>query len=51
MFLGGIAIYAGGVLRDLNIELSKMYQSAALIMIVCAILLFMARPKPKSDDE
>jgi MFS family permease len=47
--IGGIAIYAGGVLRDSNIDLSNMYQFAALIMIICAILLFMVRPKSKSD--
>jgi len=46
---GGIAIYAGGVLRDSNIDLSNMYQFAALIMIICATLLFMVRPKSKSD--
>jgi MFS family permease len=43
--IGGIALYAGGVLRDSNIDLSSMYKFAALIMIICAILLFMARPK------
>jgi MFS family permease len=43
--IGGIALYAGGVLRDSNIDLSKMYQFAALIMIICAALLFMAKPK------
>jgi predicted MFS family arabinose efflux permease len=49
--IGGIALYAGGVLRDSNIDLSKMYQFAAMIMLLCASLLFMARPKPKSDIE
>jgi MFS family permease len=48
--IGGIALYAGGVLRDSNINLSKMYQFAALIMILCATLLFMVRPKPKPDE-
>ncbi|MDD4868909.1 MAG: MFS transporter [Kiritimatiellae bacterium] len=49
--IGGIALYAGGVLRDSNINLSKMYQFAALIMIICASLLFMVRPKPKPSEE
>jgi hypothetical protein len=49
--IGGIALYAGGVLRDSNINLSKMYQFAALIMIICASLLFMVRPKLKPDEE
>jgi MFS family permease len=45
--IGGLALYAGGVLRDMNINLSRMYHFAALIMILCAFLLFMARPKPR----
>ena len=49
--IGGIALYAGGVLRDSNIDLSKMYQFAALIMVICSGLLFMIRPKPVSDGE
>jgi predicted MFS family arabinose efflux permease len=49
--IGGIALYAGGVLRDSNIDLSKMYQFAALIMVICSALLFMIRLKPVSDGE
>jgi MFS family permease len=49
--IGGIALYAGGVMRDSNIDLSNMYKFAALIMIICAILLFMARPKSISNQE
>jgi hypothetical protein len=47
--IGGIAIYAGGVLRDSNVNLSLMYQFAALTMIICATLLFMAKPISRSD--
>ena len=43
--IGGIALYAGGVMRDSDINLSVIYKFAALIMVICAILLFMARPK------
>ncbi|MBN1181168.1 MAG: MFS transporter [Bacteroidales bacterium] len=43
--IGGIALFAGGVLRDMDINLSKMYQAASFIIIICALLLFMARPK------
>ncbi len=49
--IGGLALYAGGVLRDSNVDLSKMYQFAALIMITCAIMLFMVRPQSKSDGD
>jgi predicted MFS family arabinose efflux permease len=43
--IGGIALYAGGVLRDADIDLSRMYQFAAFTMIICAIMLFLIRPK------
>ena len=47
--IGGFAIYAGGVLRDSHIDMGKMYQFAALIMIICAALLFMIRPRSSPD--
>jgi MFS family permease len=43
--IGGISLYAGGMLRDAQVNLSRMYQFAALIIIVCALFLFLARPK------
>ncbi len=42
--IGGLALYAGGVLRDSDVGLSKIYSFAALTMIICALLLFMIRP-------
>jgi MFS family permease len=48
--IGGIALYAGGVLRDMDINLSRIYQVAALIMILCSALLFMAKPKSKIEE-
>ena len=47
--IGGISLYAGGALRDANIELGRMYQFAALIIIICAFLLFMVKPKSHSE--
>jgi len=41
--IGGLAIYAGGVLRDARIDLSYIYQTAAVIMVVCALLLLGVR--------
>ena len=38
--VGGIGIYAGGTLRDANINLSLMFQVAALTLLVCAFLLY-----------
>ncbi len=43
--IGGIGVYAGGLLRDSDINLSTMFKSASIIMILCALLLFLARPK------
>ncbi len=49
--IGGIALYAGGILRDMDVNLSTMYQIAAVIMLICASFLFMARPKGKLNEE
>lgn len=46
--IGGIALYAGGVLRDVNVNLQIIYQFAAFIILICAVLLFLARPKTTS---
>lgn len=49
--VGGIGLFAGGALRDSNVNLSSVYQFAALTMLICAALLFMARPKQISSGE
>ncbi|WP_353719958.1 hypothetical protein [Dyadobacter sp. 676] len=43
--VGGIGIYAGGALRDADVNLSAMFQVAALTMLFCAWLLFRIKPK------
>ena len=47
--IGGIALYSGGLLRDLHVDLSKIYQFATLLMLVSAALLFMAKPKATTN--
>jgi predicted MFS family arabinose efflux permease len=42
--VGGIGIYAGGMLRDANVDLSVMFQVAAITMLVCAFLLYRISP-------
>lgn len=42
--VGGLGIYAAGVLRDSKINLSIVFQSASIIMIISAILLYMVKP-------
>jgi len=43
-------LYAGGVLRDMQIDLSTIYQSAALIMGICLVLLMIIKSKTKPDN-
>lgn len=38
--VGGIGIYAGGALRDANINLSLMFQVAAITLLICAFLFY-----------
>ncbi len=42
--VGGLAIYAGGTLRDAQIDLSRIFQFAACSMVICVLLLFSVRP-------
>ena len=42
--VGGLAIYAGGALRDANVNLSYVFRFAALSLVVCAVLLFFVKP-------
>jgi hypothetical protein len=48
--IGGVGLYAGGALRDAQINLGRMYQFAALIIIICAAILFMVKPKSGLND-
>ncbi len=42
--VGGIGIYAGGILRDAKVDLSSMFKVAAITMLICAYLLYKIRP-------
>jgi MFS family permease len=43
--IGGLTIYAGGLLRDAHIDVSRVFQFAAASILVCAGLLFCIRPQ------
>jgi hypothetical protein len=43
--VGGLGIYAAGLLRDANINLSSVFQFAGLIMLISAALLYMVKPR------
>lgn len=44
--VGGLTIYAGGMLRDANIDVSRVFQFASVSILVCATLLFFIKPQP-----
>lgn len=43
--IGGLGIYAGGVLRDIDINFSRVFQFCGIILFVCAILLYLVKSK------
>jgi MFS family permease len=43
--IGGLAIYAGGALRDHQVNLSKMFVFAAATLVLCAGILLLIRPR------
>ena len=43
--IGGLGLYAGGVLRDAEVDLGRMFQVAAGLMLVCAFILYRVKPK------
>jgi MFS family permease len=43
--VGGLALYAGGMLRDAQINLSYIYQFAGLTMLICAWILYKVKPR------
>jgi len=47
--IGGLTIYAGGILRDAKVDVSHVFQFAAGSMLVCAALLFFIRPTVPAD--
>ena len=38
--IGGLGIFAGGYLRDANVNLSFVFKSAAIILMICAVILY-----------
>jgi hypothetical protein len=38
--IGGVGIYAGGMLRDAHVDISRIFQFAAINLLGSALLLF-----------
>ena len=47
--VGGLTIYAGGVLRDAQVDISRVFDFGAGSLVVCAVLLWFVRPRPASS--
>ncbi len=43
--VGGVTIYVGGVLRDAQVDISRVFQFGALTIAICAGLLWFIRPR------
>ena len=48
--IGGFGLYAGGVLRDSQVNLSTIYQIAALTMVISLVLLAIVKPRSEVID-
>lgn len=44
--IGGLTIYAGGALRDANVNVRHMFEFSAVGLLVCAVLLSFIKPQP-----
>lgn len=42
--IGGIGLYAGGALRDANMNFNRLFQVAAVVMVACALFMFSVKP-------
>ena len=49
--LGGLALYAGGALRDAQVDVNKMFFLGALILILCAVAVFLVKPQRTTLSE
>lgn len=43
--VGGATTYAGGALRDAQVDLSRLFQFGAISLVVCAVMLLFIRPR------
>jgi MFS family permease len=44
--VGGLTIYAGGILRDANVNVRHMFEFSAVGLLICAVLLSFIKSKP-----
>jgi nitrate/nitrite transporter NarK len=46
---GGIAVYAGGWLRDAHVGVSRIFEFAAAGLAVCALILIFVKPTARPN--
>jgi hypothetical protein len=46
--VGGFTTYAGGALRDAQIDVSLLFMAGAAGMVLCAAMLLLVRPRDES---
>jgi MFS family permease len=49
-FAGGAMIYAGGVLRDANVNLVKVFQASAIGLVMAGLVLLAVRPSRSKEQ-
>ncbi|MEN3942943.1 MFS transporter [Prosthecobacter sp. SYSU 5D2] len=42
--IGGLTIYAGGAMRDAQVGVDTLFQSAAVGLLICGVLMLMVKP-------
>lgn len=47
--IGGIGIYVGGAMRDANINLGKVFQFSAILLLICGVLLYLVKANPEIE--
>jgi MFS family permease len=50
--VGGLTIYAGGLLRDARVDVSRIFEFSAVSLLACAVILSCVKPRtaPKPDN-
>lgn len=49
--IGGFGLYAGGVLRDAQVNFSQLFQVAAVLLLICAATLFWLKSQTNLKSE
>ncbi|AWO00338.1 MFS transporter [Chitinophaga alhagiae] len=48
--VGGLGLYAGGMLRDRHLDLRLMFQLSAIVLLLAVVMLLLIRPKYDSAN-